>query len=108
MPKVSKKVTPPAPAMVFPVPADGVTLRIVLKKPSWLQVSDANGVPLIQKTVNPSAHSVDLHAQALRATFGDAGAVEVSCNGHPLGPIGVSNQAITLIFARGNVFCPAA
>jgi cytoskeleton protein RodZ len=106
--KAPKKLTPPAPSLVFPVPADGVTLRIVLKKASWLQVSDANGVPLVKTTVKPSAHSVDLHAQALRATFGDAGAVEVSCNGHPLGPIGVSNQVVTLIFARGNVFCPAA
>jgi cytoskeleton protein RodZ len=106
--KAPKKLTPPAPSLVFPVPADGVSLRIVLKKPSWLQVTDANGVPLIKTTVKPSAHSVDLHAQALRATFGDAGAVLVSCNGHPLGPIGVSNQVVTLIFARGNSFCPAA
>jgi cytoskeleton protein RodZ len=105
---VPKKVTPPAPTLVFPVPADGVTLRIVLKTASWLQVSDGDGVPLIQTTVKPSAHAVDLHAQVLRATFGDAGAVDISCNGHPLGPIGVSKQAVTLIFARGNLFCPAA
>lgn len=103
-----KKITPPAPALVFPVPASGVSLRIVLKKPSWLEVSDGDGVPLIKTTVKPSAHSVDLHAQVLRATFGDAGAAEVSCNGHPLGPIGVSGQVVTLIFARGNLFCPAA
>jgi cytoskeleton protein RodZ len=103
-----KKITPPAPSLVFPVPADGVTLRIVLKQPSWLEISDGDGVSLLKTIVKPSAHSVDLHAQVLRATFGNAGAVEVSCNGHPLGPIGVPNQAVTLIFARGNLFCPAA
>jgi cytoskeleton protein RodZ len=106
--KPAPKPKPTTPSLHFPVPAEGVTLRIVLKKPSWLEVSDGDGVPLIQTTVKPSAHSLDLHAQILRATIGDAGAVEVSCNGHPLGPIGVSKQAVTLIFARGNLFCPAA
>lgn len=107
VPKAPKAKPTPA-SLVFPVPASGVSLRILLSKPSWLLVSDADGVPLIKTTVKPSAQPVDLHAQVLRATFGDASAVKISCNGHPIGPIGVPNQVVTLIFARGNVFCPAA
>ena len=106
--KVPRKLLPPAPSLVFPVPAEGVTLRIVLNKPSWLQISDEHGVSLIKTTVQPSAHSVDLHAGGLNATFGDASAVTLSCNGRPIGPIGAPNQVVTLILNRGSVQCPAA
>jgi cytoskeleton protein RodZ len=111
-PSAAAKPTPTTtvPSLLFPVPAEGVTLRIVLTtKPSWLEISDERGVKLIAQVVQPSSKPLDLHAAGgLNATFGDASAVSLSCNGHPLGPIGAPNQVVTLILSRGTVQCPAA
>lgn len=103
------KATPHAPSLLFPVPAQGVTLRIVLTtKPSWLDVSDERGVQLIQRVVPPSNQALDLHAAGqLRATIGDASAAAVSCNGHPLGALGAPRQVVTLTLVRGTAQCPA-
>jgi cytoskeleton protein RodZ len=101
-------VKPPASPLSFPVPAEGVTLRIMLSTPSWLEISDQNGQSLIKRVAQINEQPVDLHAGALNATFGDAGAVTVSCNGHALGPIGAPGQVVTLILTRGSPQCPAA
>lgn len=97
------------PPLVFPVPAQGVTLRIVLTtKRSWLDVTDERGVQLIQRVISPSAQPLDLTAAGfLRATFGDASAAQVSCNGHPLGTLGGPRQVVTLTLTRGDSQCPA-
>lgn len=97
------------PSLTFPVPADGVTLRIILaSKPSWLAIRDERGVELVQRVMQPSNQALDLHAAgSLNATFGDASAAAVSCNGHPLGPLGGPGQVITLILVRGSAQCPA-
>jgi hypothetical protein len=108
--KPAPKAKPTVPSLLFPVPAGGVTLRIVLStKPSWLEISDERGVKLIAQVVQPSSKPVDLHAAGgLNATFGDASAVTLSCNGHPLGPIGAPGQVVTLILNRGSLQCPSA
>ena len=105
-----KSVRPAAPSLVFPVPAQGVTLRFVLlSKPSWLDVSDGRGVLLIQRVVGASSKPLDLHSDGLlRATIGDASAAAVSCNGHPLGILGGPKQVVTLNLTRGDPQCPAA
>lgn len=104
------KAAPPPPSLVIPVPAQGVTLRIVLRsKPSWLDVSNEHGQSLIQRVVGPSTKPLDLHADGmLRATIGAAGAVAVSCNGHPLGTLGGPTQVVTLTLTRGSAQCPGA
>jgi transcriptional regulator with XRE-family HTH domain len=103
-----KRAQPPS--LTFPVPASGVTLRIVLStKASWLAVRDERGVELVQRTQQPSNQPLDLHANALlNATFGDASAVSASCNGHPLGPLGAPGQVVTVILTRGSAQCPAS
>jgi hypothetical protein len=104
------KPKPTTPPLAFPVPAEGVTLRIVLlSKPSWLDVTDERGVNLIQTTVQPSNKALDLHAAGrLHATIGDASAAAVSCNGHPLGPLGAPAEVVTLDLTRGSPQCPGA
>ena len=105
----SKAAAPP-PSLFFPVPARGVTLRIVLtSKPSWLDISNEHGQSLIQRVVGPSAKPLDLHADGmLRATIGAAGAAAVSCNGHPLGTLGGPTQVVTLTLTRGSPQCPGS
>ncbi|HEX4018677.1 MAG TPA: RodZ domain-containing protein [Frankiaceae bacterium] len=107
---LTPKATAHAPSLIFPVPAEGVTLRIVLtSKPSWLDVVDERGVQLIQRVVQPSNNPTDLHAAGqLEATIGDASAAAVSCNGHPLGVLGGPRQVVTLTLARGTAQCPGS
>jgi cytoskeleton protein RodZ len=107
--KPSVAVVPPtAPPLAFPVPPEGVTLRILLTTPSWLEISDEHGNSIIKRVAQINEQPIDLHAGALNATFGDAGAVTLSCNGRPLGPIGAPGQVVTLILTRGSPQCPAA
>jgi cytoskeleton protein RodZ len=114
-PANSHRATRPAspahrvPSLVFPVPAQGVTLRIVLTtKPSWLDITDQRGVELIQRVVGVSDQPLDLTAAgSLRATIGDASAAQLSCNGHPLGTLGGPRQVVTLFLTRGDRQCPA-
>jgi cytoskeleton protein RodZ len=105
---LTPKASPHAPSLVVPVPAQGVTLRIVLTtKPSWLDIKDERGVQLIQRVVQPSNQALDLHAAGqLEATIGDASAAAVSCNGHPLGVLGAARQVVTLTLVRGTAQCP--
>ncbi len=107
-PAVKKPSVPPS--LIFPVPAQGVTLRVVLTSaPSWLDVSDERGVSLIQRVVGPSSKPLDLHAAGvLHATIGAAGAAAVSCNGHPLGPLGGPTQVVSLTLTRGTAQCPGS
>ncbi len=113
-PAPAKTLAPKAsthpPSLTFPVPAQGVTLRIVLtSKPSWLDAMDERGVQLIQRVVQPSNRPLDLHAAGqLRATIGDASAAAVSCNGHPLGALGGPRQVVTLTLVRGSAQCPGS
>jgi cytoskeleton protein RodZ len=100
-------VKPTPPPLAFPVPPEGVTLRILLSTPSWLEISDEHGLSVIKRVVQISEQPLDLHAGALNATFGNAGAVTLSCNGHPIGPIGAPGQVVTLILTRGSPQCPA-
>jgi cytoskeleton protein RodZ len=79
------------------------------KAPSWLDVTDERGVQLIQKVVAPSAKALDLHAAGiLRVTIGAAGAAAISCNGHPLGPLGGPTQVVSLTLTRGTPQCPGS
>jgi cytoskeleton protein RodZ len=107
---LTPKATSHAPSLAFPVPAQGVTLRIVLTtKPSWLDIKDERGVQLIQRTVPASNQPLDLHAAGqLEATIGDASAAALSCNGHPLGALGAAGQVVTLTLVRGTAQCPGS
>jgi cytoskeleton protein RodZ len=107
---LAPKATPHAPSLAFPVPAEGVTLRIVLaSKPSWLDITDERGAQLIQRVVQPSNQPLDLHAAGqIQATIGDASAAALSCNGHPLGVLGAAKQVVTLTLVRGSPQCPAS
>jgi hypothetical protein len=102
--------SPTPPPLTFPVPAEGVTVRIILaSKPDWLSVYDERQVFLVQGVVQPSMKALDLHAAgALNVTIGDASAAAVSCNGRPLGPLGGPGQVVTLNLFRGSNLCPAA
>jgi cytoskeleton protein RodZ len=106
---VAPKPSAQPPSLTFPVPAQGVTLRIILaSKPSWLAAMDERGVQLLQRVVQPSDQPLDLHAAGqLNVTIGDASAAALSCNGHPLGPLGGPGQVVSLSLLRGTIQCPA-
>jgi cytoskeleton protein RodZ len=114
-PVVKPKPAATIPPMAFPVPAQGVMVRIVLPfLPSWMSVTDQNGVALIppgvQQPSYPNYKALDFKAaNGMRVTFGDASAVAMSCNGKALPrPLGASGQVITIDLYRGNAFCPAS
>jgi hypothetical protein len=99
------------PPMTFPVPPQGVLVRIVLPfLPSWMSATDQSGTVLIPPGNQPSSYkAIDLRAaNGLRLIVGDASAVAISCNGKPLPrPLGEPGQVLTLDLYRGNPFCPA-
>jgi hypothetical protein len=44
-------------------------------------------------------------AQSLRFTFGNAAAIQVSCNGKSLGPIGAQGQVVSRVLVLGDPAC---
>ena len=74
------------PSLIFPVPAQGVTLRVVLTtKPSWLDISNEQfltpGFTPLSGTITASGNAL-LRAGAENPNWG-----------HPMGAVQIENQA---------------
>lgn len=82
----------PAPVSAQPAPAvassaaagsTGTRLHMVLKAPSWIEVTDANGKLRLQKVVPAGEVLVFDDAANYAVVIGNASGVEVSINGQP-------------------------
>lgn len=86
-----------APAKPAPSAAPAFTVTIRATEDAWVSVT-ADGQNVLEEVLRPSAEKA-LHAQQqLAIRTGNAGALEISFNGKPLGPVGNSKQVRTLNF----------
>jgi cytoskeletal protein RodZ len=102
-----------APKAAAPAPAprtyNGVNLQVRLATgASWLRVVDGNGRILAAQVMPQGQTSNFQGAQQLRFTLGNAGAVQASCNGRSLGPLGGEGQVVTRTLVLNDPACGAS
>lgn len=86
----------------------GVNVRVRLAtSPSWMSVSDDTGAVQLRQVLPAgtvrdfrSTHEIDL-------IVGNAGAVEVACNGRYLGFAGTNGQVVRMVFSLSSPACGA-
>jgi cytoskeletal protein RodZ len=96
--------SPPAPAAAVsrPVPAPapvdaGVTITVKATEKAWVLLSTEGQKPLIA-TLKPGEAETLSGRDEVRLRTGNAGGIEVSFNGKPVGPIGRRGQVRTVVF----------
>jgi transcriptional regulator with XRE-family HTH domain len=84
----------------------GVNLRVRLAtSPSWMSVSDDTGAVQLREVL-PAGTVRDFRSQhEIDVIVGNAGAVELACNGHYLGFAGTNGQVVRLVFALSSPAC---
>jgi len=93
---------PPAPVTLAPTPSATpvpTTLNVVLAAKdgqSWLEVRDDARHVLLSQMLNSGDSRTVTAPGALHIRLGNAGAVDVSCNGRSLGPSGGPGQVVTI------------
>ncbi|WP_349308045.1 helix-turn-helix domain-containing protein [Pseudofrankia sp. BMG5.36] len=94
--------TSPGGAPSATAPPTEVNLRLeAVSAQSWLEVSDdSNHVVLRQ--ILAKGDTKTLTAKALQVKMGNAGAMNLSCNGHKLGTMGAPGQVVTVLVALGD------
>ena len=88
----------PTPTLPAPTLARGnvaVVIRIVGQN-SWMRVTDQDGRVILQDTVPVGTMKTLLATRSLTLLLGNAGAVELACNNHFLGPAGTIAQVATV------------
>jgi cytoskeletal protein RodZ len=96
-PASSPGTTPPPPETS--AASVSFTLRLIAKQDSWVSIT-VDGKPAMTGTL--SGERIFQAQREVKMTVGNAGAVEVSHNGHVLPPLGAENQARTVtITAQG-------
>ncbi|ONH31320.1 hypothetical protein BL253_10495 [Pseudofrankia asymbiotica] len=98
-------VAPTAPSGGAPsatAPPTQVNLRLeAVSAQSWLEVSDDSNHVVLRQILAPG-DAKTLTAKALRVKMGNAGAMDLSCNGHKLGTMGEPGQVVTVLVALGD------
>jgi hypothetical protein len=88
-----------APRTTAPVAFSGVNVQVRIKNnPSWLFVRDGSQRVLLQQLLQPGEVRDFKAAQQLRVVVGNAGAVDLRCNGRSLGSPGGAGQVSTIVF----------
>ncbi|MBX6388558.1 MAG: helix-turn-helix domain-containing protein [Frankia sp.] len=81
-------------------PPTGVNLRLeAVDGPSWLEVTDQSNQLLFQELLPRGDTRTLTAAESLRVKMGNAGAMDLSCNGRSLGPLGGDGQVVTVLVA---------
>jgi cytoskeleton protein RodZ len=94
-----------APAAALPVvelstsPDDKVVLTFSAKETTWVSVS-ADGKPIFMGTLAPSQTKVLGSKARAYIRVGNAGGVEITWNGKPIGPIGPHGQVRNAVFTQ--------
>jgi cytoskeleton protein RodZ len=91
------------PAGVSPSPSAvafaGVDVRVqVTAGASWLSVRDDSQHVLLQQVLQPGSVRDFKAPKEIQLVLGNAGAVSVTCNGHPFGAAGAPGQVVTVAF----------
>jgi hypothetical protein len=114
-PSAAPKPSAAAPKAVAPAPTtpartySGVNLALNLANGnSWVRVTDENGSVLTSATASQGATAEYRGSQQLKFTVGNAGAVNVSCNGKDLGPLGSTGQVVSRVLVVGDPACGAS
>ncbi|WP_239333698.1 helix-turn-helix domain-containing protein [Frankia sp. CiP3] len=83
-------------------PAAGVSVLVAVRgDPSWLEVRDESARVLLQQILQPGDSRTVTAARSMEIKMGNAGAVDVSCNGRNLGPSGSPGQVVTVRLGIG-------
>jgi cytoskeletal protein RodZ len=91
---------PPAPAVTpSPTPAalPGVTLTVSVYEASWLRVT-ADGERVFQGILEAGAARTWRAEREVTVRIGNAGGVDLTVNGKPLGPLGARGEVVTRTF----------
>lgn len=98
-PSTSEPTTPDAVANA----ADGVTFEVVASNgQSWLSVRDANGQELFQGIIRQGQSRTFTDDTNLKVVIGNAGGVEISINGRPLGIAGAPGAVVRFDLKPGD------
>jgi cytoskeletal protein RodZ len=91
---------PAAPVRPPTASPTGVNVQVGVRgNPSWLEARDENARLLLQQILQPGDSRTVTAARSMEIKMGNAGAVEVSCNGQNLGSRGTSGQVVTIHIA---------
>jgi len=83
--------TAPAP------PEEGVTVTVKATQTAWISLL-AEGQNAVIATLKPGEEKTIAGKDLVRLRTGNAGGIEISLNGKPIGPIGRSGQVRTVVF----------
>lgn len=86
----------------------GVNVRVRLAtSPSWMSITDDTGAVQLREVL-PAGTVRDFRSEhQINLIVGNAGAVEVACNGHYLGFAGTNGQVVRMVFALNSPACGA-
>jgi cytoskeleton protein RodZ len=93
-PAVPAQPNTPAPQAVVAAPqADGAPVRVGLSadEKTWISIS-SDGKNVFANALEPHETKIVEASAKVRLTIGNAGGVEISLNGKPIGPIGPKGQ----------------
>ena len=86
-----------APALATVKPEHTFSVLIKAKEDSWISVV-ADGKMVVQGVLTQNRHKLVRAEKEITLRTGNAGGVEISHNGKPLGPIGNESETRTLMF----------
>lgn len=89
---------PPAPAA--PIPEGAVRLEITAQDEVWVSAR-ADGKFLFAVTLKPNESRIAEAGQTVLLRLGNAGGVNISLNGKPVGPVGPKGQVRSVQFTSG-------
>ncbi len=96
-PTASTMPASPAPTRSTVARLDGVNVQVAVRdNPSWLEARDETRRVLLQQILQPGDSRTLTAARSMEIRIGNAGAVDVSCNGRGLGPSGSPGQVVTV------------
>lgn len=95
----SGRTTGPSPSSS---PARGVAVALRATGQSWVSVRDAGGRTVFAGLLSRGDARRFRDSTVLRLTLGNAGAVQLTVNGTPIGPAGADGQVVRLRFGPGD------
>ncbi len=83
-------------------PPVGVNVLVAVRgDPSWLEVRDESARVLLQQILQPGDSRTVTATRSMEIKIGNAGAVDMSCNGRNLGSSGNAGQVVTVRVGLG-------
>jgi hypothetical protein len=102
-PSASATATSTPSASTTAVPSDRVAVALRLTGESWVEVRDAKGRTVWSGLLGKGDAKRFSDTAPLRLTLGNAGGVELTVNGTPLGAAGKAGEVKRLTFRPGEV-----